>query len=194
MPSSPPGRPGRPQGEPVTNPRAARNRTSRVMGAPTASRVAVIGSGVSALTAAWILAAGAGREVTLYEAAPRLGGHADAHQDWTGAAGGTLLGIDTGFIVPSHPHLPAAHPDFRRARRSRAGASEMSMSVRSPWAAAWSTPGSARLRGRPDGRGPDPARPPGPLGAAAALSRLPCPLGRCGPASGGPFLLSEVRF
>jgi phytoene dehydrogenase-like protein len=91
------------------------------MGAPTASRVAVIGSGVSALTAAWILAT-AGREVTLYEAAPRLGGHADTHQ--VTAPGGTLLGIDTGFIVPStrtYPHLPAAHPDFRRARRGRAG-------------------------------------------------------------------------
>ena len=28
----------------------------------------------------------------------------------------------------------------------------------------------------------------------AALSRLPCPLGQNGPASGGPLLLSEVRF
>jgi len=42
------------------------------MGALTAARVAVIGSGVSGLTAAWILARD--REVTLYEAAPRLGG------------------------------------------------------------------------------------------------------------------------
>jgi glycine/D-amino acid oxidase-like deaminating enzyme len=73
------------------------------MGAPTASRVAVIGSGVSALTAAWILAA-AGREVTLYEAAPRLGGHADTHQ--VTAPGGTLLGIDTGFIVPNTRTYP----------------------------------------------------------------------------------------
>jgi len=48
------------------------------MGAPTGARVAVIGSGVSGLTAAWILARD--REVTLYEAAPRLGGHADTHQ------------------------------------------------------------------------------------------------------------------
>jgi flavin-dependent dehydrogenase len=66
------------------------------MGAHTAARVAVVGSGVSGLTAAWILAA-AGREVTLYEAAPRLGGHADTHQ--VTAPDGTVLGVDTGFIV-----------------------------------------------------------------------------------------------
>jgi predicted NAD/FAD-binding protein len=65
------------------------------MGAQTASRVAVIGSGVSGLTAAWILARD--REVTLYEAAPRLGGHADTHQ--VTAPDGTVLGVDTGFIV-----------------------------------------------------------------------------------------------
>ena len=73
------------------------------MGAQTASRVAAIGSGVSGLTAAWILAA-AGREVTLYEAAPRLGGHADTHQ--VTAPDGTVLGVDTGFIVYSTRTYP----------------------------------------------------------------------------------------
>jgi predicted NAD/FAD-binding protein len=91
-----PGRPGRPPGRTSHQSAGGTYRTSREIGAQTASRVAVIGSGVSGLTAAWILAA-AGREVTLYEAAPRLGGHADTHQ--VTAPDGTVLGVDTGFIV-----------------------------------------------------------------------------------------------
>jgi predicted NAD/FAD-binding protein len=100
------------------------------MGEPTASqashRVAVIGSGVSGLTAAWILSA-AGREVTLYEAAPRLGGHADTHR--VTAPDGTVLGIDTGFIVHNTRTYPLLTRLFGELGVT-VQQSEMSMSVR----------------------------------------------------------------
>ena len=64
-------------------------------------RVAVIGSGVSGLSAAWLLSQS--RQVTLYEADERLGGHSDTF-DWDGA------GVDCGFIVyneRTYPNLVA---------------------------------------------------------------------------------------
>ena len=64
---------------------------------------AVIGAGVSGLTAAHVLSAT--HDVTLFEAADRLGGHAHTH-DVAGARG--RLRIDTGFIVHNertYPHL-----------------------------------------------------------------------------------------
>ncbi|HEY2793630.1 MAG TPA: FAD-dependent oxidoreductase [Micromonosporaceae bacterium] len=88
-------------------------------------RIAVIGSGVSGLTAAYLL-----RErydVTLYEADARIGGHADTH-DITDSAGRSLA-IDTGFIV----HNDRTYPYLRRlfAQLGVATApTEMSMSVR----------------------------------------------------------------
>jgi NADPH-dependent 2,4-dienoyl-CoA reductase/sulfur reductase-like enzyme len=45
-------------------------------------RVAIVGGGVSGLSAAWLLAKTC--DVTLYEAEPRLGGHSDTF-DWDGA-------------------------------------------------------------------------------------------------------------
>jgi phytoene dehydrogenase-like protein len=87
--------------------------------------VAVIGSGVSGLTAAWILARD--RDVTLYEAEPRLGGHADTHR--VTAPDGTPLDIDTGFIV----HNTRTYPLLTRLFGELGVAvqpSEMSMSVR----------------------------------------------------------------
>jgi hypothetical protein len=68
-------------------------------------RIAVIGSGVSGLSAAWLLAQR--HEVTLYEAAPRLGGHSftvDAQ------VGETTVPVDMGFIVYNeltYPNLTA---------------------------------------------------------------------------------------
>ena len=72
------------------------NRTTR----PTA---AVIGAGVSGLTAAHVL--GATHDVTLFEGDSRLGGHAHTH-DVPGRDGS--LRIDSGFIVhneKTYPHL-----------------------------------------------------------------------------------------
>ncbi|MEZ5193123.1 MAG: FAD-dependent oxidoreductase [Nocardioides sp.] len=45
----------------------------------TGRRVAVVGSGVAGLTAAYVLARHGGRQVTLLEADDRLGGHVDTH-------------------------------------------------------------------------------------------------------------------
>ena len=83
-------------------------------------RVAVIGSGVAGLTAAYVAARSA--EVTLYEADGRLGGHADTH-DVDG------LAVDTGFIV----HNQVTYPTLLRLFAELGVAtqpSEMSMSVR----------------------------------------------------------------
>ena len=65
-------------------------------------RIAVIGSGVAGLTAAHVLQRAA--DVTLYEADPRLGGHADTHEVAVGDD--TVLPIDTGFIVHNHRTYP----------------------------------------------------------------------------------------
>jgi predicted NAD/FAD-binding protein len=63
--------------------------------------VAVIGSGVAGLSAAWALSRGC--DATLYEAEGRLGGHSDTF-DWEG------VGVDCGFIVyneATYPNLTA---------------------------------------------------------------------------------------
>ena len=65
-------------------------------------RIAVVGSGVAGLTAAHVLQREA--DVTLYEAADRLGGHADTHD--VPAPDGRVLSIDTGFIVHNRRTYP----------------------------------------------------------------------------------------
>lgn len=86
-------------------------------------KIAVIGSGISGLSAAWLLAQR--HAVTVYEAAPRLGGHSDTV---TVEVGGRAVAVDTGFIVfntPTYPNLTAlfAHLGVETA------ASEMTFAV-----------------------------------------------------------------
>ena len=86
--------------------------------------MAVIGSGVAGLTAAYVLQRSA--DVTLYEADNRLGGHADTH-DVVGPDG-VLRNIDTGFIV----HNLRTYPNLRRLFAElgvQTQESDMSMSI-----------------------------------------------------------------
>ncbi|WP_446222281.1 NAD(P)/FAD-dependent oxidoreductase [Nocardia sp. IBHARD005] len=91
-------------------------------------RVAVIGSGVAGLTAAWVLARTC--EVVLYEADARLGGHAHTHRMNARADGsGKWLGVDSGFIV----HNDRTYPTLLRLFGElgvRTQDSDMSMSIR----------------------------------------------------------------
>ncbi len=68
-------------------------------------RVAVIGSGVSGLSAAWLLSSSC--DVVVYEKDARLGGHSNTVD--VDLSGGSVP-VDTGFIVfnePSYPNLTA---------------------------------------------------------------------------------------
>lgn len=65
-------------------------------------RIAVVGSGVAGLTAAYVLSRH--HSVTLYEADHRAGGHAHTHQ--MPMSDGTTSGVDTGFIVHNDRTYP----------------------------------------------------------------------------------------
>jgi predicted NAD/FAD-binding protein len=91
---------------------------------PPPQRVAVVGSGVAGLTAAYVASRTA--HVTLLEADDRLGGHADTH---VVRDGDRELALDTGFIV----HNPRTYPVLLRLFAELGVVtqpSEMSMSVR----------------------------------------------------------------
>jgi len=89
-------------------------------------RVAVVGSGISGLAAAWQLRDAA--EVTLFEADSHAGGHAHT-VDLT--LDGVTHGVDTGFLVFNHatyPQLVRLFADLQVATAT----SEMSFSVQVP--------------------------------------------------------------
>lgn len=64
-------------------------------------RIAVIGSGISGLAAAWLLSRK--YRVTLYEAQDYLGGHTHTHRV---LLDGTIYPVDSGFIVYNPRHYP----------------------------------------------------------------------------------------
>ncbi|MGV9297661.1 NAD(P)/FAD-dependent oxidoreductase [Amycolatopsis sp. NPDC003676] len=91
----------------------------------TGQRIAVIGSGVAGLTAAYLLQRR--HEVLLFEADDRLGGHAHTH-DVPSAHGGTVA-VDSGFLV----HNERTYPTLLRLFGElgvRTRETEMSMSIR----------------------------------------------------------------
>ena len=68
-------------------------------------RIAVVGSGISGLSCAWLLSQR--HDVTLYEAADRLGGHSHTIDVWSDTG---HVAVDTGFIVyneATYPNLTA---------------------------------------------------------------------------------------
>ena len=91
----------------------------------TRRRIAVIGSGVSGITAGYVLSQL--DYVTLFEADSRLGGHADTHMVVPPV--GPPIGVDTGFIVHNertYPLLTTLFAELGVATQP----GEMSMSVR----------------------------------------------------------------
>ncbi|MCJ0824715.1 FAD-dependent oxidoreductase [Luteimonas sp. 50] len=64
-------------------------------------RIAVVGSGIGGLSAAWLLSRR--HDVVLYEASDYLGGHTDTHAV---AVDGRVVRVDTGFIVHNPVHYP----------------------------------------------------------------------------------------
>ena len=103
----------------------ARMQISRTGQAAGRERVAVVGSGVAGLTAAYLLQRR--YDVLLFEADERLGGHAHTH-DVLDPRGGAL-GVDSGFIV----HNARTYPNLLRLFGELGVVThetEMSMSVR----------------------------------------------------------------
>lgn len=92
--------------------------------APYPLRIAVVGSGISGLSAAWLLGKG-GHDVTLYESAERLGGHSHTV---TAHIEGKDVPVDTGFIVYNQKTYPNLTAFFRHLGVSTAH-SDMSFGV-----------------------------------------------------------------
>ena len=90
----------------------------------TRRRIAVIGSGVSGITASYVLSFS--DYVTLFEADSRLGGHADTHVVGTAMP---PIGVDTGFIVYNERTYPLLTQMFAELGVATQAA-QMSMSVR----------------------------------------------------------------
>jgi uncharacterized protein len=90
-------------------------------------KVAVIGSGISGLTAAWQLSRD-GHEVSLFEAGSYFGGHTNT-VDVT--LDGITHGVDTGFLVFNHRTYPNLIRLFDELKVDTA-ASEMTFAVKIP--------------------------------------------------------------
>ncbi|WP_307368990.1 NAD(P)/FAD-dependent oxidoreductase [Brevundimonas sp. SORGH_AS_0993] len=89
----------------MTGQSTARPSTARAGEDGRPLRIAVVGSGISALSCAWLLSRR--HEVTVYEQADRLGGHTNTVEVQTAAA---ATPVDTGFIVfndATYPNLVA---------------------------------------------------------------------------------------
>lgn len=100
------------------------------------NRIAVIGAGVAGMSAAWHLQQGLGSEknhVTVYEAEPRLGGHANTVDVTMPDATGTAVthGVDTGFLVYNERTYPGLIALFEKLGVPTAK-SDMSFSVQVP--------------------------------------------------------------
>jgi uncharacterized protein len=97
------------------------------LGRASGRAIAVIGSGIAGLTAAYLLS---GRDrVTLYEADVRLGGHAHTHFLDSGNGSAGPVGVDSAFLV----HNDRTYPTLCRLFSELGVAtqeSDMSMSVR----------------------------------------------------------------
>ncbi len=91
----------------------------------TRRKIAVIGSGVSGITAGYVLSHT--DYVTIFEADGRLGGHADTHL--VAPPAGPPVGVDTGFIVYNERTYPLLTRLFAELEVATQPA-EMSMSVR----------------------------------------------------------------
>lgn len=79
--------------------------TGRFTGAIGGRSIAVIGTGISGMSAAWLLAKT--HDVTVYEADDRIGGHSNTVEI---DVAGRRIAVDTGFIVynePCYPNLTA---------------------------------------------------------------------------------------
>jgi hypothetical protein len=85
--------------------------------------IAVIGSGIAGLSAAWLLARR--HRVTLYEAAPQLGGHSHTVEVRLGAR---TIPVDTGFMVYNEAAYPELTALFRHLGVATAP-TDMSFSV-----------------------------------------------------------------
>jgi hypothetical protein len=86
-------------------------------------RIAIVGTGISGLSAAWLLHPR--HDVSVYEQASRIGGHSNTVDARVGDA---VLPVDTGFIV----YNPRTYPNFvelLRALSVESEASDMSFGV-----------------------------------------------------------------
>jgi uncharacterized protein len=95
----------------------------RVMSGGPRLKIAVIGTGISGMSAAWLLQQR--HEVTVFERAPRLGGHSNTIDV---PAEGGVIPVDTGFIVynpVNYPNLTALFDHLRVPTK----ASDMSFGV-----------------------------------------------------------------